>query len=201
MALTTTSLLLASQAAGTLATVSSTVAQSRAERAQGDYQSRISRLNAELATLSASDAIRRGERLTAQRFRQARQIIGAQRAAFAAQGVIVGVGTALELELQEAEAAAGDAITLRNNAYREAFGFRVEAISLEEEARLARTLGRERSRATLLTGGIMAARDVLGSLYRVQDDPILLESQRDQFRPVPERLQIESALRIAGFTS
>lgn len=101
----------------------------------------IAEYNSRIAEAQAKDAIYRG-RETEQRFRvDIRGLIGAQRAGYAGQNVDISGGSALEVQMDTAYQAELDALTLRVNAAREAWGFRVEAENERMQARAIRKLG------------------------------------------------------------
>ncbi len=125
--------------------------QAKAQRGLGE-------VNARLAEFRAEDALRRGdERIGIARGR-ARRVKGAQRVSFAGQGVRVGVGSAADVAAETEAISAVDEMTIRNNALRESFGFKVEAINASAQADLAYLAGITKSFDTLLTGAIGAAK-------------------------------------------
>ncbi len=106
-----------------------------------ETNAQIADYNARMAEARARDAIYRG-RENEQRFRvDLRGFIGAQRASYAGQGVDVAQGSALEVQADTAYQGELDALTLRVNAAREAWGFRVEAEDERMQARAMRKLG------------------------------------------------------------
>jgi hypothetical protein len=127
-----------------------------AANAQGRIQQRTAELNAQFAELRARDAIKRGEK-EVKRFQQAsKQLVGRQRVALAAQGIDVSTGSAREIQEEVATATTEDILEIRNNAWREAFGFRFEAENIRSEGALARLQGSSQATASLLTGGLGA---------------------------------------------
>lgn len=119
--------------------------QANAIEDQADFE-------AQLAELAAEDAVSRGNLAARQRERQARRTIGAQRAALAANGVDVNSGTAADLQADEAALGALDAQTIRNNAAREAWGYRAQSSIDTRGAKNAAAGIRNQSVSTLLTG-------------------------------------------------
>ena len=108
-----------------------------ATRAEGDYATRVAARNAEQADRQAADAAVRGD-LAANRYAAGtRALVGSQRAALAAQGVDLGSGTPLALQEDTARMGAIDAMTIRNNARREALGFTQEAANYRTQGELA----------------------------------------------------------------
>lgn len=108
--------------------------------------------NAEIATFQADDAINRGRVAAKRRLSQVGQTIGAQRVALAAQGVDINSGTAADIQASTAKIGAIDAQTIRNNAAREAWGYKVNAQDLTLRGRLAEREGDNAAASTLLTG-------------------------------------------------
>ncbi len=103
--------------------------------------------NAQVADLQAQDAVERG-REEESRFRTGvRGIIGAQRAEIAASGTDVGFGSAVDVQEDAAFLGELDALTIRNNAAREAWGYKVQAHDIRQRARITRQEGRELARA------------------------------------------------------
>lgn len=140
-------------AAQTVLTGVSTYSQSRGIKAQGEYQAQQAAQNANLATLQSEDAITRGKRDVSAHKQQVRKLIGSQRAALAAQGVDVNYGSALDVQEDTAALGALDELTISNNAWRESFGYRVQATDYGFQGQFAKLAARNEARNTLLTGG------------------------------------------------
>lgn len=105
----------------------STAIQATGQIKAGNAAKRIGEFNARVAEAQAEDALERGA-LDEQRFRQGvRVLIGSQRVGFAGQNVDVGSGSAVDVQADAAFLGELDALTIRNNAAREAWGFRVQA--------------------------------------------------------------------------
>jgi hypothetical protein len=97
--------------------------------------------NAAIAELQAEDAIKRGE-LEEQRFRsQVRGMIGGQRAAFAASNVDVNWGSPLDVQADAAFLGELDALQIRTNASREAWGHMVQAEDYRRRGEILRKEG------------------------------------------------------------
>lgn|SRR5574341_1224779 len=118
-----------------------------AQRRVAESEAALLDYNANIADLQAQDAIERGHEEES-RFRTGvRQLIGAQRADIAASGVDVGFGSAVDVQADAAFLGELDALTIRTNAAREAWGYQVEAVDIRERARIRRAEGRELARA------------------------------------------------------
>jgi hypothetical protein len=113
----------------------------KSEHAAADAQAGLLDYNAQIADAQAADAITRGQE-EENRYRQGvRTLIGSQRAGFAGQGVDIGVGSAVDVQADTAYLGELDALTLRTNAAREAWGFRTQATDLRNRARVTRQTG------------------------------------------------------------
>ena len=148
-----------------------TYTQAQAQRSQSRYEQQRLELNARIAGLQAEDARVRGEEAVDASQRATRRTIGSQRAAMAAQGIDVASGSALDIQEATAGLGALDALTIRNNAYREAWGFRMQELDLRGQARMTRAAGRQAVRNTLLSGGLGAARDYAAYAGRQSANP------------------------------
>jgi len=97
--------------------------------------------NAQVAELQGKDALDRGAEEES-RFRSVvKGAIGAQRAGFAAANIDVGFGSAVDVQADAAMLGELDALTIRTNAAREAWGYKVTAIDLRKRGEIARKEG------------------------------------------------------------
>ncbi len=135
--------------------------QAGAVDAQGKYEAMIDRQNAGLADQQAADAIQRGQIEEGRQRLGTKQEIGATRASIAGQGVDVGSGSALDVQGSEAGLGEMDALTIRNNAAREAWGYNTQAAQDRQAALMSEFSGkqaaaglRSQSYSTLITGGL-----------------------------------------------
>lgn len=154
----------ASSGANAIGTAAQTYSQSQAIKAQGRFQKNQLEFNASVAELQAEDAITRGNKEALNKRKQSKQVIGSQRAALAAQGIEVNADTASQIQEDTAGLAAEDIITIKNNAWREAWGYRVQAQDLRTQAAMAKSAARFNQTQTILTGGLQFARDVSGGV-------------------------------------
>lgn len=112
-----------------------------AQQEAAESQAELQEYNAAIADLQAKDAIERGAEEES-RFRQGVKVmIGAQRAGIAASNVDVGFGSALDVQADAAYLGELDALTVRTNAAREAWGFKVQSEDLRKRAEIARKEG------------------------------------------------------------
>lgn len=122
----------------------------------GKYQSDIARENAKTAEYQGEYAARIGAIDEQNYLAKVRGVLGAQRARLGAAGVDPNTGTPLDMQTDTLQFGARDALTIRNNAAREAWGYRVEAVNSLEQGRLARSEAQYGAASTLLTGGAQA---------------------------------------------
>lgn len=137
----------------------SAYAQSESLKAQGDYQRQIGEVNARFGEMQAQDALKRGDEAASAHKQKVNQMVGSQRAAMASQGIALDSGSALDIQQETATMGAADALTIKNNAWREAWGYRVQASNSRFQGQFAQMGAQNDARNTLLTGGLNAARD------------------------------------------
>lgn len=126
----------------------------------GNETKRIYDTNAGYAELQAVDAEKRGRVAETRQRRQTAQVIGSQRVSLAGQGVDVNRGTALEVQADSAYLGELDALTIRNNAAKEAWGYRVQAEDMRAKGKIARREGQFGAFRTILgsAGSVLLAK-------------------------------------------
>lgn len=141
-------ILIGISAAGTATTVVSQIKAGNAakkaglaQQAASESQADLTEYNADVAGLQAADAIARGAEEENRYRTQVRGIIGSQRAAFAGNNVDVGFGSAVDVQADAAFLGELDALTIRTNAAREAWGYNVQGEDLRRGAAIARREG------------------------------------------------------------
>lgn len=97
--------------------------------------------NAGVARLQAKDAVARGAEEESRFRAQIGGAIGAQRAGIAAGNIDVSYGSAVDVQADAAFLGELDALTIRNNAAREAWGYTVQAADLDKRAEISRKTG------------------------------------------------------------
>lgn len=120
--------------------VGGSVMQASANKASVKSQEALANYNAELGRLKATDAIARGEIAVDKQHIVGRTTIGSQRAAFAASGVDITDpdSTAVNVFKDTAAMSELDAVTIRSNAAREAWGYRMQAQNDEALGKVAK---------------------------------------------------------------
>jgi hypothetical protein len=145
-------------AAEGVAQVGAAVTQARAIRAKGDFDEKSILMAKSVEELRARDIRKRGRQLEQRHLQNVRKLIGAQKVSLAAQGVVVGVGSGRDIQLETHEIGAVDALMIRTNAEREALGVEFGIEGLGMQAKLADIAAETEFASTLLTGGLQAAR-------------------------------------------
>lgn len=130
-----------------------------AAREAGELEAWRLQYNARIAELQAADAVERGAEAESRFRTSVRGLIGRQRAAFAASGVNLSSGSPADVQADAAELGELDALTIRSNAAREAWGYGVQATDYRLQAEAARRTGRSAQTA----GRIGAATTILGT--------------------------------------
>jgi len=133
--------------------------QGQYQSEMADYNSQVSQNNAIVQSRLAEDAVKRGEREELQHRLKVAKQKGDQKAAFAANGVDVSSGSPLVVAEDTDALGELDALTIRNNAEREAYGYRVNANNYNNQAELDslqgdlyKSAGTSNAFGTLLTG-------------------------------------------------
>lgn len=111
------------------------------QRAASDSQAALADFNASVADLQSKDAIERGAQEESRFRTQVRGAIGQQRAGIAASNIDVGFGSAVDVQADAAYLGELDALTIRTNAAREAWGYKVQATDLRKRGEIARKEG------------------------------------------------------------
>lgn len=139
--------------------------QGNAAAGAAQYQAAVARNNQRVAEWQARDAEDRGRVAEQnQRFKTS-GVIGAQRAAAGASGVEVNTGSAADLTADTAALGELDALTIRSNAGREAWGHRVNADNYAANAEMLDVQAKEAKRA----GTFGAITSILGGVSSVAD--------------------------------
>jgi len=131
-----------------ISTVVGTVVQMQAQQKAADaaaraanYQAEIAEQNAQTAELYAKDAIKRGDTDAEVKQLQTRLQKSRMKTVLAGSGVLINQDSALDLVSDAAASGAYDALIIRSNAQREAFGFRKQGLNFLQSAELARMRG------------------------------------------------------------
>lgn len=141
--------------------------KAQAVRAQANYEAQQQEFNAKLNEFQAQESIRQGESQVKQVRKESRQVVGAQRAALAAQGIDVSSGSAAQLQEDTVRGSTENVITIRNNAWREAWGYRLNGANQRSQAQFTRATGEYRAKDTILSSGINAVSGIVNTGLQV----------------------------------
>lgn len=119
-------------------------------------QALLSRQNAKTAEAQALLAEQNGQVAEGNARLRTAQIFGTQRAALAANGVDLGEGSANDVLTTTAFMGERDALTIRDNAARQAWGYRVQGVNAENSAMLNDMAGDAISPGTMAAGSLLA---------------------------------------------
>lgn len=143
--------------------------QGQAREKAAEYNAAVASNNMVLAERQAEDATKRGK-IEEQRHRmQVGRLKADQRSALAASGIDVASGSALDVLEDTAKLGEWDALQIRANADREAYGYRAQGMNYQAEAGLQTMKGRQASRAGMIGAGsslLTGAGNVAGSWYK-----------------------------------
>jgi len=132
---------LAMTAASTYMQYQGQKANAIAQQQQYDYQAKVNDNNRQIAEWQAQDAVDRGSVKEKQHRIKVAQLKGRQRSVLAASGVEVDDGSALDVIGDTAELGELDALTIKSNAEREAYDYKVAAMNQGAQAGINRVSG------------------------------------------------------------
>jgi len=167
----------------TLLGAAGAVQSGQAAAASGRYSAQVSEMNATLADRRAKDALERGAVAEQRKRQEVSAIVGKQTAAMAANGVDLTFGSPLDTLIDTATMGEIDALTIRTNANREAYDYRVQAASGRANATLQRSQadsaemgGYLKAGGTILGGGGQSYARYKGLSYTGSSDPTRIGS-------------------------
>lgn len=134
------------------------IAQGNAAAKSANYNAAIASNNAQIATNNATLAAQQGAANAGIEQQKTRATVGAIKAAQAANGVDVNKGSAVDVRSSAAELGELNAITIRSNAARSAYGYQTQAASDQAQAQLDRQQGKYAKQA----GYVKAGTSILG---------------------------------------
>lgn len=140
-------------------------AQGQARQEQYEYQAAVDRNNQTAAQYQAQDALDRGRVAESAQRRKTAQIMGQQEAGLASRGMDIGYGSALSLLNETATFGELDALTVRSNAEREAYGYTQQAQNFGMSASGAKRAGQNAA----TSGMFGAASSILAGAGKVAE--------------------------------
>lgn len=125
------------QAAAGIVTAFGNASVARHNNSIAKSRANIARINAQAMELQAQAVLRANETATVQKTMAAGRTKSAQRAALAANGIAVAEGSAAELQASTDIVKKIDMNTMKENAVRNAWGYRMQATNYENQALMA----------------------------------------------------------------
>lgn len=122
---------------GTIMGAMGQIQHGQAAKSAAEYNAAVARNNQVIAERQAQDALKRGEIAESEQRRKNQAILGSQKAAMGANGLEIGSGSNLDILGDTAQFGELDALTIKSNAQREAYGYRVQGMNFGAEAGLA----------------------------------------------------------------
>jgi len=139
-----------------IATLAATAITAAGQIQQGKTQSEIANFNADTARFQAEAAQKEGYAAEERQLAKVKQIRAQQEVIMGAGGLDPTTGTAAQVLDQTTKMGTLDALTLRTNAARQAWGYTTQATNSELQGSMARTAGYFGAAGTLLSGGARA---------------------------------------------
>jgi hypothetical protein len=129
------------------------------------YQAAVAKINQQIAEQNAKYATAAGEVKAQESGMRTRAEIGQTRAVQGASGLDVNRGSAVEVRASEADIGAENTATIRSNAAREAYGYKVQGFQAGAQSTI---YGMAAKNATI-AGDIGAGSSILGGVASVSD--------------------------------
>lgn len=135
------------------------IASSNAQAGAARYNAEVAQINAEQAKRNAQFESESGMAQAAMQERKTRALEGSLKANQAASGVDVNSGSALDVRSSAAELGELDAISVRSNATKAAYGYQTQENSFKNEA----TLDESEAKKAKTAGALSATGTLLGA--------------------------------------
>ena len=129
------------------------VTKAGAQYSSGQYNAAVARNNQSIANSNADLAVFKGQRESQISEERTAQTIGAERAGYGANGVLVNSPTAMRTQADTARIGAMDAQTIQQNAQRSAWGYKMQGQTYGEQAQLDQQEGTFGAMSSLIGGG------------------------------------------------
>lgn len=123
--------------------------QQQSANAAAEYNAKVANRNQQIAKIQAEEAKKQGD-IEAKKYKQQVAALQAgQRAGYAGAGILVDAGTPYQVGEDTSVLGELDAMTIKRNAARQAWGYQVQGMNYSAESDLYRMS----KRSALLTGG------------------------------------------------
>lgn len=141
-------------------------------RQQADYQARVARNNENIARWNSYNAKQQGEVAATNEGLKGRAVVGAIAAAQGASGIDMNSGSAVSVRADAASLAQLNAMTIKSDAARRAYGYDIMAKNYHAEAKLAKA-----SKPTILQSILGIGSSVLGSAGSIGKEAYAMDQQ------------------------
>lgn len=152
---------LAMQAAGAVSSGVGSYYSAKSAKINAQGQADLAEINARIAESGAQSTLLTGQQQSAALTLRAGQLKSSQRASMAANGIDLGTGSAAEVLASTEVMKEIDKNTIEANAVRSAWGYRTQAVNLQNEARVRRVT------ADGINPGQAAATSLIGDAGKV----------------------------------
>jgi len=134
--------------------------QADAQRQSAEFNAKVAENNAKVAQQKAISASQAGEQQAAIKEQETRSKVGAMLAAQGASGVDVNTGSAAKVRVGESQLGHMDAMTIRSNAAKTAYGYQTEETNFQNQA----SVDKATASNAPIAGAISAGGALLGGL-------------------------------------
>ena len=143
------------------------IKQGQAQKAAADYQAQIATMNSQIAQQNANNATQVGEQQQINQQMKTRATVGGILAAQGANNLDVNSGSQLDVKTSAQEMGQLDALTIRNNASRQAWNYEVQGATDTAQAGLYNSEGSSDQLAGFLNAGssLLSGASSVGSKY------------------------------------
>ena len=131
--------------------------QANAIEEQGEFQAQQLKFNSQIAMIQRKEIEDQADSDSFQKQKEVNQMLGAQKASMAANGLDVTGDLAQSIQSDTRKTGQEDVVAIKNNAWREAWGMKVKATDLSNQSNYAIAGSKFGAATTLITGGLQAA--------------------------------------------
>ena len=159
---------IAATVAGAATSAAGSIESANAQKQAASYQAQVAQNNAQLASQQASQTMAAGEQASANAGLKARAQVGAIKAAEGASNIDVNTGSALDTRASAAQLGELDAMTVRSNASKQAYGYQTNATSDQAQAGLYQMQASQAPTAGLLnaSGSLLSGASGVANQYQ-----------------------------------
>lgn len=119
----------------------------------GKAERELAKSNAFIARLKSKDAKARGQEAESISRGKTKKAVASQKASMASQGLNLSVGSPVDVVTETEDVGAMDALTIKNNAIREAMGHDIEGIRQTGRGKIKETVAKSEGFSSFLSGG------------------------------------------------